>query len=386
MRGRKLEIKEIEIREFNYLLQDISTHNGHHVFSPESKRKPPGFILTIKTEDGLEGNYRGFVHAPALAAQIRMVAQEFLLGRDPLEREKIWQDIWLSLRHIGHLGLGPIDIALWDLAGKYYEESIGSLIGGYKDHLPAYASTFWGDDSKNGLSDPEAYAKFAEECLKKGYRAFKIHPFGDPEKDIEVCKEVADRVGTKMDLMLDPASEYNTYSEAIKVGKAIDNLNFFWYEDPLRDMGESIHVAKQLTQTLKTPILGLEHSRTGSCGRANFMSQNALEMVRADAHLDGGITGVIKTANTAEAFGLDVELHLGGPSHLHCMSAIRNTNYFEHGLLHPRVRWINNQGFTEKIEQINSDGTLQVPQNPGLGVEIDWEFVNERETSREMIN
>lgn len=103
-------------------------------------------------------------------------------------------------------------------------------------------------------------------------------------------------------------------------------------------------------------------------------------MVRADAHMDGGITGVMKIAHLAEAFGIDVELHVGGPAHLHCLSAIRNTNYFEKGLVHPEVAWTASQGFTEDVEAIGEEGAIPVPDGPGLGVEIDREFVETRRT------
>ncbi|MFB6149404.1 MAG: enolase C-terminal domain-like protein, partial [Halobacteriales archaeon] len=96
--------------------------------------------------------------------------------------------------------------------------------------------------------------------------------------------------------------------------------------------------------------------------------------------LDGGITGVVKTANTVESFGLDVELLLGGPAHMHLMSALRNSTYFEHGLLHPESNWLLNQGFEGTPETPGQDGRIQVPTGPGLGVDIDWAFVEDRRT------
>jgi L-alanine-DL-glutamate epimerase-like enolase superfamily enzyme len=373
-----MRIEAVEVHEFTYRLEDVGTHEGHQVYDPGSTVEPPGFVLTIRADDGTEGHYRGFMYAPPMITQVKMAAPEFLVGRDPLEREGIWQDVWKAFRHTDHLGLGPIDIALWDLAGKCYDEPVSRLLGGYRDRVPAYASTYWGDDAADGLSSPDRYAEFARECADAGYPAFKIHPVGEPRRDIEICRAVAEAVGEEMDLMLDPASSYQTYAETLRVGNVLDELGFFWYEDPMADTGESINMAKRLAHDLRTPILGVEHVRTGPFGRADHLADEALDMVRADAHLDGGITSVMKIANLTEAFGLDVELHVGGPAHLHCMSAIRNTNYFEHGLLHPTADWMHSQALAEPVERVDSDGTIAVPEAPGLGIDIDWEFVEER--------
>jgi L-alanine-DL-glutamate epimerase-like enolase superfamily enzyme len=382
-----MRITEIEIHEFTFALEDVGSDRGSQVYEPGSTLEPPGFVLTIRTEDGTEGQYRGFYFVPPMLAQIRMVAPEFLLGRDPLEREEIWQDLWTALRHTDHIGMGPIDVALWDLAGNHFDVPVSALLGGTAEPVPAYASTFSADEEPDGLSTPAAYAEFAEDCRDAGYPAFKMHGFGDPDADIEMCRAVDEAVGDGMDLMLDPASSYDTYAETLRVGRALDEMDYFWYEDPMADGGESIEMNRQLAGDLAMPTLGVEHVRGGPYSRTDHLASDALDMVRADAHLDGGITGVMKMARIAEGFGRDVELHVGGPAHLHCMTAIRNTNYYEHGLLHPQgVDWMVDQGFVESPEQVDADGTVAIPDGPGLGVEIDWDLVERRLTDHEVID
>ena len=381
-----MEISEVEIHEFTYHLEDVSTHRAHQVYDPGETYEPPGFVLTIRTDTGLEGHYRGFMYTAPMISHIKTGAPEFLIGRDPIEREGIWQELRRAFRVTDHLGLGAMDIALWDLAGKYYDESVASLLGGYRDRVPAYASTYTGDRAEDGLSSPQAYADFASQCLEEGFPAFKIHGFGDPDRDIEVCRAVAEAVGDEMDLMLDPASEYTTYADTLRVGRVLDELDYYWYEDPMSDTGDSMKMATRLVREIETPVLGMEHVRSGSFGAVDHLSAEALDFVRGDAHLDGGITGVMKIANVAEAFGTDIELHVGGPAHLHCMSAIRNSNYFERGLLHPQISWMSNQGFVDDVEEIDDDGVVTVPDGPGLGVDIDWEFVNDRLTDHTVLD
>lgn len=382
-----MRITEIEIHEFEYEIPNVGTIGGNWVYDPDSTLCPPGFVLTIRSSTGAEGHCRGFAFTPPAVAQIEMVAAEHLLGRDPLEREGIWTTLWRALRHTDHLGVGPIDVALWDLAGKHYDESVATLLGGYRDRLPTYASTMFVDRS-GGLDSPEAFADYAETCLERGHEGFKFHghPDSRPDFDIAICEALAERVGEEMDLMIDSSSLYATYADALRVGRAIDELDFFWYEDPLYDGGVSARMVRKLVSALDTPILGLEHVRTGPYGAVNHLAADAADLVRASAHLDGGITGVLKTANAVEAFGLDVELLLGGPAHMHAMSALRNSSYFEHGLCHPESRWLLDQGYEGEPESIDDDGCIEVPDGPGLGVEIDWEWIDERRTNHTVID
>ena len=376
-----MDVSEVEIHEFEYDVENVTKSRGCTVYDPGSTLDPPGFVLTIRTSDGTEGHCRGYSVVPPTVAQIEMVASD-LIGRDPLEREGIWNDLWRGLRHTDHIGVGPIDIALWDLAGNHYEESVSNLLGGYRDRLATYASTMYVDDA-SWLDRPEAFADYAETCLERGYDGFKFHghPESRPEFDVAICEAIDERVGGEMDLMIDASNLYETYADAVYVGRALDDLRFFWYEDPLFDGGESGTVMRKLVDEFETPMLGLEKVRTGHYGAVHHLAHEAVDLVRASAYLDGGITGVLKTAHAVDGFGLDVELLLGGPAHMHLMSAIRNTNYFEHGLLHPKSEWVLNQGYEGNPESIDDDGTIRVPDGPGLGVDIDWEFVESRRTN-----
>ena len=143
-------------------------------------------------------------------------------------------------------------------------------------------------------------------------------------------------VGDGMDLMIDPGCEYENWGDALKVGKACDEAGYFWYEDPYKDGGISAYAHKRLREFINTPILMGEHIR-GIEPRVDNLIAEGTDFVRADVDYDGGITGVMKLAHVAEGFGLDVEIHAPGHAPRHCMAAIRNTNYYELGLVNPKV-------------------------------------------------
>jgi L-alanine-DL-glutamate epimerase-like enolase superfamily enzyme len=379
-------ITRIESTEFSYPLADVGQNpDGFSlVYDPGETTRRKLFALQIHTDEGITGEYVGG-SSPG-AAQINTFA-DYLVGKNPLAREKHWSEIKRALRKYDRMGMGPIDIALWDFAGKYYDAPIHELLGTYRTRLPAYASTYEADEN-GGLDSPEAYADFAEECLEMGYPAFKMHVWGsdewrDIDREVETVRTLGERVGSEMDLMLDPACQYETFADALTVGRACDEAGFFWYEDPYRDGGISQHAHRKLREKLDTPILQTEHVR-GLEPHADFVQADATDFVRADPEYDAGITGAMKIARMTEAFGLDVEFHAPGPAQRHCMAATRNTNYYELALVHPEVDNpippVYEGGYSDMIDTIDDDGTVPVPDGPGLGVEYDWDYIEDNAT------
>jgi L-alanine-DL-glutamate epimerase-like enolase superfamily enzyme len=384
---RDLKIRRVTVHQFEWSMPGLGLdYNGFNkVYLAGSTIPNTGYVFTIETADGVTGEYVG--GDGAAYAQVAMVAP-YLIGRSALEREKIWSDLKRALRKHDRFGMGPIDIALWDIAGKAYGAPVYELLGGFRTSLPAYASTYHGDEN-GGLASPEAFADFAVQCKEMGYPAFKIHGWGNGPIQREAATVLATRaaVGPDMDLMLDPACEYDTFGDALKVGKACDEANFFWYEDPYKDGGQSAFAHRKLRQMIRTPILLGEHVR----GLELHMDQviaDGTDYIRADADYDMGITGVMKRAHAAEALGLDCEIHAPGPAHRHCMASIRNTNYYELGLVAPGLDRrsehcpVYADGYTDDLESVDERGCVPVPQGPGLGVQIDWDWVAKAEVGK----
>ena len=111
--------------------------------------------------------------------------------------------------------------------------------------------------------------------------------------------------------MIDPACEYMTFGEALKVGWACDEERFFWYEDPYRDGGTSQFGHRKLRQLIRTPLLQTEHVRSLE-PHIDFVVNEATDFVRGDVGYDG-ITGVMKVAHACEGLGVDIEFHGAGP-------------------------------------------------------------------------
>jgi L-alanine-DL-glutamate epimerase-like enolase superfamily enzyme len=378
-------ITRIENIEFSFPLEDVGKDESFNlVYEPGAVTERKLFALRIHTDVGITGEYVGG-SSPA-AAQINLVA-DYLIGKNPLNRERHWSELKRALRKYDRLGMGPLDIALWDFAGKYYDASIHELLGSYRKSFPTYASTYHGDRN-GGLDSPEAYADFAEACLDRGFPGFKIHGWGGEDgqrnidREIETVHAVGERVGDEMDLMLDPACEYETFADALAVGRACDDEGFLWYEDPYRDGGLSQYSHRKLAEMLDTLILPTEHAR-GLEPLTDFLSNEGTEILRVDPEHNAGITGAMKAARVAEGFGVDIEFHGPGPAKRHCIAATRNTNYYELALVHPECQNttppVYRGPYQDNLDSVRN-GTVAVPKGPGLGVEYDWSYIEDNRT------
>ena len=375
-------IRKIQLTKYKFPFNDVGYDLAFAVgpfYQPGGKGSRTALGIRIYTDSGVIGEYMSI--APGTFEQIQSFVP-FLIGKNALERELFYNTAKTILRKQDRMGIGPIDIALWDLAGKEHNSPIYRLLGGHRNKLPTYASTFHADRTQGGLNSPEAFADFAQQCQEMGYQGYKIHSWGESniKREIETVHKVGERVGGKIALMIDPCCVYDTFAEALAVGQACDEENFYWYEDPMRDGGVSLFAHKQLKKMLKTPLLQGEHVHLVEA-HVDMAIAGATDFWRADPEYDGGITGVMKIAHAAEGFGMDVELHIAGPAQRHCMAAMRNSNFYEMGLVHPKLSEniacppVYKCGYVDQLDSIDSEGFVTVPEGPGLGVEYDWDAV-----------
>jgi L-alanine-DL-glutamate epimerase-like enolase superfamily enzyme len=348
------------------------TQYGQHTgrFGGESQL---GFV-TLVTDEGVDGH--AFLGSAMRGAHLDgesliQYLKPVVMGQDPLERERLYQDLWRRNRATTLRAIGAVDIALWDIAGKVAGLPIHRLLGSYRDSVPAYASSAV-------LPSPEAYAEEAARFKAEGWTAYKIHPPTDPRLDVEVCRAVRKAVGDEFTVMLDSTWAYR-YPDALRVGKAIEELRFYWYEDPLAD--DDLYNYVKLKQQLHIPILATEYSPGGFTAYAPWLIARATDFLRGDVAVKGGITALVKTAHLAEAFHLNFEVHHGGNSlnnvaNLHVTMAIPNCEFFE--VLLPAAA--QKYGLVEDID-VDRSGLVHAMNAPGLGAQIDVALIERQKTA-----
>jgi L-alanine-DL-glutamate epimerase-like enolase superfamily enzyme len=328
-------------------------------------------IVTVHTDEGIEGHaFLGSSRqgADAYAGPLLEFIKPAILGCNPLDSGAIWQRMWKMNRSVTTNAIGAVDVALWDIAGKAAGLPIHRLLGTCRDRVPAYASSGW-------LETPEAYGEEALHFRSLGWPAYKIHPHGTAKADIKICQAVRRAVGEDMILMLDSMWCYG-YEDAMRVGRAIEELDYFWYEDPLVE--EDLYNYIKLRSKLDIPIMSTEYAPGRLYGMAQWVQQMATDILRGDVAVTGGITPLVKIAHMAEAFRMKCEIHHGGNSlnnvaNLHVTMAIPNCDFYE---VFPSSG-ANKYGLVEDIE-VDDQGMVYAPEQPGLGYEIDWDLV-ERE-------
>ncbi len=375
--ARSPRITRVRVTHFAYEIPDVEEElAAYWTYTPGSRLRVEDAVSVVETDAGVTGEAPGAID-PRSA--------RYLVGRDALGRERIWQDLKAAYRGAGNAPPEAADVALWDLAGKLFDAPIYELIGGgWRMRIPAYASTYHGGAS-GGLATPQGYADYARFCKEEhGYPAFKIHAWGRPRDEVTTVLAVREAVGDGVDLMLDPGGAYGTFADVLRVGRACDEAGYFWYEDPFRGGGFSIFAHVKLKEFVKTPLLAGEHIR-GLEAKGDLIHAGAADYVRSSTYEEGGITGVLKTAALVEAFGLDVELHGGGLAHRHVLAAIPNSNYYELGLLHPDIpddkpRIYEDPRWLDLIDSVDENGCVEVPTGPGLGAPIDWSWVEAHAT------
>jgi L-alanine-DL-glutamate epimerase-like enolase superfamily enzyme len=386
-------IERIELTSFTFTIENLvaNTQGSSIAYHPGPGTPQKRLAVRVIADTGVIGEYVGNRAATGvLMAHCEYLAYG-LIGKPALERDNNYVHLRRATKHMGEFGVGTLDIALWDLAGKHHDASISQLLGGHRKKLKSYASTLRGDEYPDGLSSPEAYADFAEQCLEVGYRGYKMHGWssGNVQREIAMLSAVGKRVGGRMDLMYDAACHLPTLADAIKIGRICDEFGFYWLEDPYSDGGISIHGHQALKRLIKTPIMINEHSRNPETN-TDVLVAGATDFARADPDLDGGVTGCYKIAIAAEGLGIDTEVHACGPSNRQLMAALKLSNYYEINLLHPRCAnpWSGPyyaDGYADQLDAIDTDGCVPVPQGAGLGITYDWALIERNKVELRII-
>jgi L-alanine-DL-glutamate epimerase-like enolase superfamily enzyme len=326
-------------------------------------------LLKITDEDNNEGIGTCLAERSVQASLgfLRDVVAPVVLGRDAHDREAIWLDLWTINRHLVSFPIyltGCVDVALWDLAAKRAGLPLYQYLGATRTSLPVYYSSLFMDTESDYLAD-------LKRCLSLGFKAYKVHC---KEKMPEVFTSIREAAGPNILLMADPASDM-TFEQALRFGRHLEKLNYYWLEEPFRDW--NIEKYAKLTAALEIPVAGTEATTGGPWGVAQAIARNAVDIVRADVSWKSGITGTLKIAHMAEAFGMNCELHstLMGPmdiANLHVSCSIGNCEYFELHTSHA----VDFQ-FPMKQPYPIKNGIIHVPQKPGLGIDIDWDKVDD---------
>ncbi|MBV9153221.1 MAG: mandelate racemase/muconate lactonizing enzyme family protein, partial [Alphaproteobacteria bacterium] len=294
-------------------------------WTPEDNPAQRSAFVRVHTDDGLSGIGEASPMQGGRAS-LGIVARDIaplLIGRDPLDHAVLLDTALHRFAKLGPEGaltgaLAALDIALWDLKGKYLGQPIYKLLGGaWRTALPFYASI-----GGNGARGADEVLRVVETRLKDNPAAVKIRFDNDRTRldldipgDIAKAKAVRQLVGDGFPLAFDANNGYST-GGAIRVGRALEELGYWWFEEPVQHyhvkaMGE---VARRLDITVSAG----EQTYTLS-GVADLIAAG-VRMVQPDIVKMGGITGLQRCAALAHAHGVELVPHQTQPTIGHMAS------------------------------------------------------------------
>ncbi len=350
-----LTIKEVKV----YVLKDED---------PQSGAIHLEHLAAIVTQSGVEGNYvlpDRYPHSNWSNLGWLGYAKKLLVGKNAMNLPEFTNQFASPVGQLSYAG--AIDICLWDVLGKAAGVPIYRLLGAYRERVRAYASS-------QHLKTVEDFVQDVEHAKSQGYTAYKIHPPWltgnevDFRLDIEVAKAVRKAGGDHMALLFDRVGAY-TREEAMKVGRALDALDYVSFEDAL-PTGDLEGLA-ELAAALDVPIT-MGEFLFSPYDYAKYIRHRSLDEVRFIVENVGGITGGMKVAQMAECFGMLCQPHNWGSlldhaAHFNCELAMPNNVWFE--MTQPQG--ITDRPYYKDKLRIDKDGYVPAPAKPGLGYEID---------------
>ncbi|GAB4064746.1 mandelate racemase/muconate lactonizing enzyme family protein [Angustibacter speluncae] len=328
-------------------------------------------IVRVRTDTGLEGV--GFTYhevgGEALKTMVLKDIAPRLSGADPFGTEVIYRDLVQYLRGVGRKGLAfcalsAVDTALWDLKGKVVGLPLYRLLGGNRADVPVYASGGW-----TSYDDHELVAEVVG-MVEQGYTQvkFKVGVDGGTNlrRDVRRVAAVRDAVGPEVGIMLDANNCWDA-ATGVQFANRVRDLDIIWLEEPV-PADDLLGLARYKRGT-DVPLATGEHEYT-KYGVRDLLVHEAVDVLQVDGARSGGYTEMLKIAAMAEAWNIRFAPHAMEYLHWHLVSAAPS------GLVLERL--LAFEDITARIfpaAPLPVQGTLHIPDLPGLGLELDMDFV-----------
>ena len=350
-------------------------------------------LVEIETDEGITGWGEAFpqgLEAPEIAATaIEHAFTPLLIGENPLDTERLWFKMYNQSRDFGRKGsvmaaISGIDIALWDIAGHYYNKPISQLLGGsFRDKVQPYATGFY---RISGQGEADRLADEARQHKQNGFSLMKVKLGFGLQDDIEVMQAIAKAIqGDDVTLMVDSNHAYGR-REALNLGHAMAEMDLRWYEEPVVPEDIASYVA--LRSQLPMAIAGGENEHS-LYGFRSLFEAGALDIAQPDIGSCGGFTAARHITILAQAFGIEVNPHVWGSAvaqaaSLQWLAAIPTTH---HSLFARQPVLEYDQSAHPFRRELTSDpiemkkGLVEIPQKAGLGITMRKDTIDRFKTN-----
>lgn len=332
-------------------------------------------LIEIETDDGLIGMGSSFTSKPLVEAALHLLRPS-LIGQpanepecltETLRQKHFWQGRGGAVEH----AISGVDIALWDLFGKSCNESVSRLLGGrYRERIRPYASILF--------EEPQVLADHLSSIVERGYKAIKMgwRPFArrDSKLDELLVRTARDTVGPDVDLLVDAggSEEFwpHDYKWAKRTAEMLADFDIGWFEEPLAP--DDLEGHAKLREVSPIPIAGGE-VLTRRQSFLPWLLRGAVDIIQPDCTKCGGLSEARRIGGLADDLGILMVPHgwntaVGVAADLQLVAAMPVAKYVEYLTPCPYIEDLLVQPF-----RIDADGYLEIPDAPGLGIEINRE-------------
>lgn len=366
-------------------ITDVKTY----IVPPSFEKRPDKWcdnkmylFIKLETDKGIDGWGEAYVLRDR-ERNIALHVQElkrYLVGFDPsnIKYFQHWAYEVYAQSRPGidlYCALSGIEIAMWDIMGKYYNTPVYNLLGGpVHTKLRLYANL-----SSNDYKSPEEVAQYAKEIVKMGFTALKIYPFDFNEEDEVIVERVAktrEAIGNKVDLMLDIWRRTDPV-KAVSVAKKLEPMNVVWYEEPIPS--ENLETLAEIRKQVSVPIV-IGECICGKRSYFNVLKAGAADILNADVCVAGGILELKEIASMAEANYIKIGPHncnsttIGTSATAHAACTMPNFHILE---IFPSYWEIGEKLCKNQLRM--HDGYFYLPEGPGLGLEMNEDFIAAQE-------
>jgi L-alanine-DL-glutamate epimerase-like enolase superfamily enzyme len=338
--------------------------------------KRDAVVVKVVTEGGIVGygeSHHG--RCPGAVAHIaNTTLRELAMGMDAADVVGIWSKIYrmqLASHGMGAacaLAMSGVDMALWDIRGKAVGWPLYRLLGGSQHPIPAYAGGV-----SLGYQEPDSLVGEARSLVESGYKALKLRIGDSPDCDISRVRAVREAFGDNLVILTDANSRY-TLDDVRTVMPALESLGVGWLEEPF-----PAHDHRSYADAAgfgSVPLAMGENTYT----RFEFtriIEDGVIQILQPDLSKAGGITEVLRIAAMASAWKLPIHPHtsitgLNMAASIHFLASIENGGYFEADV--SKYNPLRDQLMTKPYE-IGPDGGVRPLDKPGIGLEVDEEFL-----------
>jgi L-rhamnonate dehydratase len=332
-------------------------------------------IIGIGEVDSLPPVAKAIIEAPP-SHKIASGLRSLVIGKDPFAIGRLWQRMYEGSMYYGRRGaavhaISGIDIALWDIVGKATGKPIHALLGGARrDRIKAYASTLMPET-------PEETRRVVAAQRGAGFGAVKLGwgPFGrDADLDVALVRAAREAGGDDFDLMIDIGCGWRSAREGIERVRRMEEYRPYWVEEPFPPDDYEKYAA--LADAVETPIAGGEEE-TVLADFERLIDRGRVEIVQPDVTRVGGITECVRIADLARRTGRRCVLHAWSTgiikaASLHVLAAMEEAEYMEYCV---QTTELNQRLVPERFSLV--DGCVEIPQGPGLGIELDERVLEE---------